>query len=221
MFEDNTLNQDGSRKSSRYLDLSKGPYACEHELVSPKASALNRPELMVSSEKNENQPSDVPVAQIVIPTIKKIEISNSKVEAKSGVSEYKSKLTSVSSALEQAKSMPFRTKKMSLARSNVSGSSFGLHSRVSKIPHSNQKAQISGSKSGGHFISAQKSQDPPKHKLFGERRTSTNTGLSLKGLGNESVSLRIQSGLRSSHKSNIGAGTYNLSNQKSQKFLGN
>ena len=137
VFEDNTLNQDGSRKSSRYLDLSKGPYTCEHELVSPKASALNRPELMVSSEKNENQPSDVPVAQIVIPTIKKIEISNSKVEAKSGVSEYKSKLTSVSSALEEAKNMPFRTKKMSLARSNVSGSSFGLQSRVSKIPHSN------------------------------------------------------------------------------------
>jgi len=55
---------------------------------------------MISCEKNENQASDVPVAQIVIPTIKKIEISNSKVEAKSGISEYKSKLTSVSSTLE-------------------------------------------------------------------------------------------------------------------------
>jgi len=69
-------------------------------MVSPKASAMHRPELMISCEKNDNQASDVPVAQIVIPTIKKIEISNSKVEAKSGISEYKSKLTSVSSTLE-------------------------------------------------------------------------------------------------------------------------
>ena len=126
VFEDNAVNHDGSRKSSRYLDLSKGPYTQEHEMVSPKPSTMHRPELMISSEKNDNQASDVPVAQIVIPTIKKIEISNSKVEAKSGVSEYKSKLTSVSSALEQAKNMPFRTKKMSLARPGMSGSSFGL-----------------------------------------------------------------------------------------------
>ena len=44
---------------------------------------------MVSCEKNEDQANDVPVAQIVIPTIKKIEITNSKIEAKSGISEYK------------------------------------------------------------------------------------------------------------------------------------
>lgn len=113
--------------------------------------------MMVSSEKNENQAQDVPVAQIVIPTIKKIEISNSKVEAKSGITEYKSKLTSVSSTLEQAKNMPFRTKKMSLARSGISGSSFGLQSRVSKVSNSNQKAPHSSTKNGAHFISAQKS----------------------------------------------------------------
>lgn len=154
VFEDNALNQDGCRKSSRYLDLSKGPYTSEQEMISPKATALTRPELMVSSEKNDNQASDVPVAQIVIPTIKKMEISNSKVEAKSGISEYKSKLTSVSSCLEQAKNMPFRTKKMSLARSGLSGSSFGIQTRVSKIPHSNQKAPTSLTKGGGHFISA-------------------------------------------------------------------
>lgn len=120
--------------------------------------------------------------------------------------------------------MPFRTKKLSLARSGVSGSTFGLQSRLSKVPNSNQKAPSAGglhSRNGTHFISAQKTEDAPKLKLFGDRRTSTNVGPTLKGLGNENVSLRIQSGLRSGQKSNIGVGNYTLANQKSQKSFGN
>ena len=119
--------------------------------------------------------------------------------------------------------MPFRTKKMSLARPSISGSTFGLQSRVSKVTHSNHKVPTSGglhSRNGAHFISAQKSEDAPKLKIFGDRRSS-NVGPSLKGLANENVSLRIQPTLRSGQKSNIGVGNYTLANQKSQKSIGN
>ena len=121
-------------------------------------------------------------------------MSSNKLETKANVSEYKSKLTCVQSTLEQAKNMPFRSKKLSLARSGVSGSSFGIQRRESKVPNSNQKAPSTGglhSRNGTHYISAQKTEDAPKIKLFGDRRTSTNVGPSLKGLGNDNVSLRI------------------------------
>jgi len=62
-------------------------------LVSPKATTLNQDQDYC--EKNPNHPSDVPVAQIVIPTVKKMIISTSKVEAKTNVSEYKSRMPSV------------------------------------------------------------------------------------------------------------------------------
>lgn len=97
-FEDNgnlTCNQEGTKKSGRYLDLTKPAQGYEAGLVSPKATTLHRHEHQVSCERNPNHPSDVPVAQIVIPAVKKMQISTSKIEAKATVSEYKSKVTSV------------------------------------------------------------------------------------------------------------------------------
>lgn len=97
-FEDNgTLpcNQEGTKKSERYLDLTKPPQNYDAGLMSPKATTLLHNEHQVSCERNPNHPTDVPVAQIVIPTVKKMQISSSKVEVKAPVSEYKSKLTSV------------------------------------------------------------------------------------------------------------------------------
>lgn len=115
-------------KSSRFFDPSRMMINKDERLVSPVPNTCTVLDQDVCQEKRKEEPL---AANIVAPAAKKIVMSSN-----SKVSDYKYK-NSISSAIENAKNLPFRSKN---------------NSRLVKMPLSNSK--MPSSSRGSHFISA-------------------------------------------------------------------
>ena len=159
-----------SNKVTLIVDLTKQRSSAmqsynDPALVSPKAKQLKE---QFSSEKRQTA-EKIPVAQITMPGMsKKLINSNTKNTLSS------SKNTLISSAikkqLDNAKNMPFRTKKTSSNYPRVGNSKCILSNPTEKNEENDQNKVIR------HFISAQKNDDG-KVRLFAERRVSQNNAL--------------------------------------------